>query len=169
VAPFLGHPPATAVAAATATATTPAASTGPTDLAPAAPGPTVPPPPAASEGRTQGAGFLHDLRQLIEAAQAVVVTKGGPNPAPAVLAKLAAATDRAAPFVDSSGCSLSPRGLRAIVEAIAPSLWLLCTQVPQLIDMTSEHVCVQALFSPCVFVLLTYVQEVCPGKLRAFG
>lgn len=82
--------------------------------------------------------------------------------------RLAEAIDLVAASVGDADV-LPMGGLQKMVQAIAPSLYRLCVDQPRPIDMASEHICVQALFSPCVLILLTCLQEACPGAFQAFG
>jgi hypothetical protein len=111
---------------------------------------------------------LGHLNQLLEAATALL--RGIGEGAETALGDLAASLRTAVDQVQSSaGGARDEERLRKLVQAIAPSLYTLCVRHPQLIDTESEHICVQALFSPCVFILLSYLQERCPGLCRVFG
>ena len=97
------------------------------------------------------------------------MTSASVHDAPPLVQRLAEAIDLVAASVGDADV-LPIGGLRGMVQAIAPSLYRLCVDEGP-IDMTSEHICVQALFSPCVFILLTCLEEseACRGKFYAFG
>jgi len=155
---------ATAAGEGLATASPPVAGTS-AAATPAA-GPAVEGAPVV--GAADPAGFLGQLNQLLEAATALL--HGIRGVAGPTLDDLASSLRTAVHQVQSSaGGARDEERLRKLVQAIAPSLYTLCVRHPQLIDTESEHICVQALFSPCVFILLSYLQERCPGLCRVFG
>jgi hypothetical protein len=121
---------------------------------------TTPRPPAAD-------AFLGNLRRLITDGRAVIHASVCDVP-PLVQRRLAEAIDLVAASVGDAD-TLPIGGLQEMVQAIAPSLYRLSVDQRQPIDTASEHICVQALLSPCVLILLICLHEACPGAFQAFG